>query len=115
MQTEVTFKAELSVPGERIMHHLRLYNDNMEQEIQDGIDAAMKEIDIKEVVKQGILRDFQSTIWSACMSRKSIALNYFTIPQDNLVAQRTVFSNRKVAWWKDLVPPLLFKLYNAIK
>lgn len=48
-------------------------------------------------------------------SRKSIALNYFTIPENNLVAQKTVFSNNKRAWWNDLVPPIVFTIYNRIK
>lgn len=43
------------------------------------------------------------------MSRKSIALNYFTIPQKQSIEQGIIF---KKSIWKELLPPIIYKLFQ---
>jgi len=44
------------------------------------------------------------------VSRRSIAANYFTIPQKTAVDQRTTFSTERKSILKDLLPPIIYRI-----
>lgn len=43
----------------------------------------------------------------AGVSRKSIALNYFTVPQEKAIEQGTLF---KKSIWKEILPPMIYRM-----
>lgn len=49
------------------------------------------------------------------VTRKSIALNYFTLPEKGVIDHRTTFSNEKKSIFRDLLPPILYRRLLAIK
>ena len=47
--------------------------------------------------------------WKGLTPRRSIALNYFGLPQKNAVESRTIFSNERYRL-RDFIPPIIYKL-----
>lgn len=66
--------------------------------------------------------DAENPAWHGCakplnlpegISRRSIACNYFTIPQKQAVEQRTTFSNER-SLLKDWLPPVIYRKIRSI-
>lgn len=44
MNTDLTLRIDLELPAQRLSQHLKLYNEGVEKQVQDGITQALEEI-----------------------------------------------------------------------